>query len=269
MTPEIAALSVLLGLAVGLTLGALGGGGSILTVPLLVYVLGQSASAATTGSLIIVGVAALVGWLPCLRSGQVLLGWGVAFGALGILGAVVGSRLSAAVPAEVLMVSFAVLMLVVAALMWHRAERGQIDRNEPPLMLTWRPFRCDCPRVLRLVVTATGVGVLTGFLGVGGGFAVVPALVMVLGLSMPQAVATSLVVITINSATALLTRLTIVDSADLDWRLIGTFTVAAGIGGILGARISGRLPAARLTKGFAVLLVLVATYSLGHIALTS
>lgn len=269
LTLSIALLAAVLGMIVGLTLGALGGGGSILTVPMLVYVLGQPVSVATTGSLIIVGVAALLGWLPRLRSGQVLLGWGVTFGLLGVAGALVGSHLSAAVPPEVLMLSFAGLMLVVAALMWRRAERGEVASHEPVLMVSWRPFRCDCPRVAKLVATATAVGVLTGFLGVGGGFAVVPALVMVLALPMPQAVATSLVVITINSATALMARLTLVESEPLNWGMIGVFTLAAGVGGVIGGRIGSRLPAAQLTKGFAVMLVLVATYSIAHTALTT
>jgi uncharacterized membrane protein YfcA len=263
------ALPALLGLIVGLTLGALGGGGSILTVPMLVYVLGEPVSVATTGSLIIVGVAALFGWLPRLRSGQVLLGRGVTFGVLGILGALLGAHLSAAVPPEILMLSFASVMLVVAGLMWRRAGRPEVAGHEPVLMVSWRPFRCDCPRVLKLIVTASGVGVLTGFLGVGGGFAVVPALVMVLGLTMPEAVATSLVVITINSATALFARLALVESEPLDWWLIGTFTLAAGLGGVIGGRVASRLPSSQLSKGFAVMLVLVATYSIAHTALTT
>ncbi|WP_448071138.1 sulfite exporter TauE/SafE family protein [Georgenia yuyongxinii] len=261
------ALTLPIGLVVGLTLGALGGGGSILTVPALVYLLGMDARSATTGSLVIVGVTTLIGMIPHLRAGRMRLGQGVVFGLLGVGGAVDGSLLSTSVPPNVLLVAFAGLMLVVAAVMTHRrraaarhetAGRVAVEVRTTP-MLSLRPFRCDCRAVGLLLLTAAAVGVLTGFFGVGGGFAVVPALVLALRMPMPVAVGTSLVVITINSASALVSRLG--QDVTLDWGVIASFTAAAVLGSLLGARITARVRPGRLNLAFTVLLVLVALYT--------
>ncbi len=261
------ALTLPIGLVVGLTLGALGGGGSILTVPALVYLLGLDPRSATTGSLVIVGITTLIGAVPHLRAGRVRLGQGVVFGLLGVGGAVVGSELSAAVPPNVLLVAFAGLMLVVAAVMTRRRRAaardeavggGTVEARTAP-MLSLRPLRCDCRAVGVLLLTATAVGLLTGFFGVGGGFAVVPALVLALRMPMPVAVGTSLVVITINSASSLVSRLG--QDVTLDWGVIASFTLAAVIGSLLGARITARVKPARLNLAFTVLLVLVALYT--------
>ncbi|PFG38987.1 hypothetical protein ATJ97_1480 [Georgenia soli] len=261
------ALAVPLGVVVGLTVGALGGGGSILTVPALVYALGQDLRTATTASLVIVGVTTLIGMVPHARAGRVRLGQGLVFGLLGVGGAYLGSRLSASVDPDVLLAAFAGLMFVVAGVMTHRrraAAREQAAGREPPEartspMLALRPFRCDCRAVATLLATATGVGLLTGFFGVGGGFAVVPALVLVLRLPMRVAVGTSLVVITVNSASALASRLG--QDVTLDWGLVGVFTAAAVAGSLLGARITSRVSPARLNLAFTVLLVAVAAYT--------
>lgn len=237
-----------LGLLVGLALGSLGGGGSILTVPALVYLLGQSPAVATTASLMIVGITSLVGLIPHHRKGNVRLGRGVVFGVLGVLGSFLGARAAVGIPAEVLMSAFAVLMLFVAALMWRRQRRGKKAAASAEAAV----------RPVPLVLAATGVGLLTGFFGVGGGFAVVPALVLVLGLSMPAAVGTSLLVIAINSATALFFRLG--NGVDLDWAVIGGFTVFSVIGSLLGARVAARISPQTLTKAFVVMLVAVALY---------
>ena len=267
MSPALLALAVPLGVVVGITVGALGGGGSILTVPALVYALGQDPRTATTASLIIVGVTTLIGMVPHARAGRVRLGQGVVFGLLGVGGAYLGSLLSASVDPDVLLVAFAGLMFVVAGVMTRRrrsaaraeaAGRGQPEARTSP-MLTLRPFRCDCRAVGTLLLTATAVGLLTGFFGVGGGFAVVPALVLVLRLPMPVAVGTSLVVITINSASALVSRLG--QDVTLDWALIGSFTVAAVVGSLVGARITSRVSPARLNLAFTILLVAVAVYT--------
>jgi uncharacterized membrane protein YfcA len=127
-------------------------------------------------------------------------------------------------------------------------------------VLRWRPaFTCDCPRAARIVLTATGVGLLTGFFGVGGGFAVVPALVLALGLSMPMAVGTSLLVISMNSFTALLFRAG--QAVTVDWWVIGGFTLSAVIGSLLGSRVVSRVSPARLNVAFTELLVVVALYT--------
>lgn len=260
------ALAVPLGLAIGLALGALGGGGSILTVPALVYVLGQDPHTATTSSLLIVGTTSLIALVPHARAGHVRVPQGLMFGALGIGGAVAGSALSGHVDPEVLLAAFAVLITVVAVLMLLRSRGADAggaaasDLTAEP-MLTLRPFTCACPRVLRLVVTATVVGLLTGFFGVGGGFVLVPALVLALGFPMPVAVGTSLLVIAVNSASALAARLGSGVASDLDWRLIAVFTAAAVAGSLVGGRLTSRTDPRVLTRVFAVLLLVVAAYT--------
>ncbi|MCR6494328.1 sulfite exporter TauE/SafE family protein [Cellulomonas sp. P24] len=262
------ALVIPVGLLIGLSLGALGGGGSILAVPALVYLFGQSSHAATTGSLLIVGTTSLVGALPHRRAGRVSLAKGAVFGILGILGSYIGSRFSTAVPQDVLLAAFSVLILFVAVLMIRRQRRKPARGGQPAVdpaladapVITFRPeFTCDCRRAVRIVLTATTVGLLTGFFGVGGGFAVVPALVLALGLSMPVAVGTSLLVIGINSVTALAFRLD--QGLDLDWTVIGLFTLSAVLGGLAGNRVVSRVNPARLSQAFAILLVAVALYT--------
>lgn len=266
-----------LGLAIGIILGALGGGGAILTVPILVYLLGQSPQAATAGSLIIVGLSAIVGMLPHHRAGRLRLEEGIIFGVLGVAGSVVGAALSSAVAPHVLMSAFAVLMVAVAVLMTRKRRQNQAQQRQadaagsasgtdtgdardtqrtPPIQL--RPFRVDAAGATRVAVAATGVGLLTGFFGVGGGFAVVPALVLVLGFSMPTAVGTSLLVIAINSATAFIARLG--SGVELDWTLILTFSVFGAIGSLLGGKVAQKADPDKLNLAFTVLLVVVATY---------
>lgn len=257
-------LAIPLGVIIGLSLGALGGGGSILTVPALVYVLGQDPRDATTSSLIIVGITSLIALVPHSRAGRVRFGQGLLFGALGTAGSFAGTALSRSVAPTTLLLAFAALMLVVSALMLRRVlgagnGLGPIDPSTEP-MITLRPFACACPRVAKVVVTATLVGLLTGFFGVGGGFALVPALVLALGFAMSTAVGTSLLVIAVNSATALAARATH-SSSSLDWPVIATFTLAAIVGSLLGGRIASRANPRHLTIAFAVLLVVVSLYT--------
>lgn len=253
-----------LGLLIGLAMGGLGGGGSVLAVPVLVYAVGQDPRTATTSSLLIVGLTSLVALLSHAREGRVRFGSGLLFGALGTAGSVAGSALSNRVPGPVLLVAFAALMAVVATLMFRHAGNGrngaEPGTRPPEPILTLRPLHCACPRAVKLLVTATLVGLLTGFFGVGGGFAVVPALVLALGFPMPAAVGTSLLVIAVNSATALGARLVEGHQA-LDWSVIGAFTAAAVVGSLVGARVMTRTPPQRLIRAFAVLVAGVATYT--------
>lgn len=254
-----------LGLLIGLALGALGGGGSILTVPALVYLLGQAPRDATTSSLIIVGATSLMALIPHVRAGRVRWAQGLVFGALGTGGSLVGSALASHVAPQVLLTAFAGLMVLVASLMLRRARRpaGTSDDEAPltePPLLTFSPLTCACPRLAKVVVTATAVGLLTGFFGVGGGFVLVPALVLALSFPMPVAVGTSLLVIAVNSTTALSARLSD-GGAQLDWPLIGGFTAAAVIGSLVGGRIASRVEPHLLTRAFGVLLVVVALYT--------
>lgn len=263
MTPALLATAVVAGLLIGLSLGALGGGGSVLAVPVLVYLLGQTPAQATTGSLVVVGLTALIGAATARRQGTLLLGRGVGFGVTAIGGAAVGARLAGHVPDAVLMAAFSVLLVVVAAVMVQRqvaARRGGTTharaRFDDPIVTFSPTFACACPRALKVLVTATVVGLVTGFLGVGGGFLVVPALVLALGIPMDRAAGTSLVVITITSAAALAVRAG--SGLQPDWPLVGLLTVVAVGGGWLGARLACRVRVARLQAGFTALLLLVA-----------
>jgi uncharacterized membrane protein YfcA len=244
-----------IGLLIGLSLGALGGGGSILTVPALVHLLGQDPRQATSSSLLIVGVTSLIALVPHARRGNVRFGQGLVFGALGTAGSLVGSALSATVAPGVLLTAFAALMVVVGVLMLRRSGTAPSAR-----VLTLRPRHVDLPTAAKVVVTATAVGLLTGFLGVGGGFALVPALVLVLSFRMPVAVGTSLLVIAVNSATALMARAA-VDAPVLDWGVVLAFTAAAVVGSLAGGQVAARLEPRHLTRAFAVLLLAMAAYT--------
>jgi uncharacterized membrane protein YfcA len=262
-------LAVVAGALIGLSLGALGGGGSILAVPVLLA-LGQSTAQATTGSLVVVGVTSLAGAVTARRAGSVLLARGIAFGTVAIGGAVAGAHLSSTLPEPVLLAAFSTLMLVVAGLMTARLlrnrHRSRGDHGSPadrprvddPIITFSPTFMCQCPRALKVLVTATVVGLLTGFLGVGGGFLVVPALVLALALPMPYAAGTSLVVITITSAAALAARAGV--GAVPDWHLVAALTTTAVAGSVLGARLAARTDTTRLSAAFTGLVLAVAAY---------
>jgi len=295
----LAVVAIPAGLLIGLSLGALGGGGSILTVPALVYLLHQQPHAATTGSLLIVGITAIAGTAAHWRAGRVRPVQGITFGVLGIAGSYAGTRLSASVSPDLLLTLFAVLMLAAAAAMLRRrrppagkpAPAAQpASAGGPPgsvaapgpgggtrAVTLDRPAAAERPgtraaawrhprggvtarQALNVAAAATGVGLLTGFFGVGGGFVIVPALVLALGFEMPAAVGTSLLVIAVNSASALTARLG--GGVSLDWRLLGVFTLAALVGALAGNRVASRVSASRLTAAFTGLLIAVAVYSL-------
>ena len=263
------ALALVAGALIGLGLGALGGGGSILAVPVLVYALGQSPAQAITGSLVVVAVTSLVGAIAAYRAGNVLLARGVTFGLVATGGAVAGARASAMVPEAVLLGAFAALILTVGTLLAIRQWRGRgstpdgVHVRRPALddpILTFSPtFACQCPRALKVLVTATIVGLLTGFLGVGGGFLVVPALVVALALPMGYAAGTSLVVITITGGVALLARAG--SGVAPDWWPVVALTAAAAIAAVLGARVADRTDTRRLSGAFTALVLAVAAFT--------
>ena len=271
------AIAVAAGALIGLSLGALGGGGSILAVPVLVYALGQSPAQATTGSLVVVGVTALIGAVTAYRGGNVLLARGLMFGLVAIGGAAVGAKASALVPEPVLLAAFSVLMLVVAGIMATRevqahreADKQKSDPDtggprarrhtlDEPIISFSPTFACQCPQALKVLITATGVGLLTGFLGVGGGFLVVPALLLALALPMEYAVGTSLVVITLTSAAALAVRAGVGSAPD--WSLVLVLTAVSALGGFLGAKLADRIDTHTLSTAFTVLVLIVALYT--------
>ena len=244
--------AVALGAAVGLVLGALGGGGSVLTVPALVFVLGLTAQEATTGSLIIVGITAAAAAIGHARSGHVQWKRGLLLAAAGVPAALLGTAANRLVDQDVLLLAFAALMLVAAIGMLITSPGSDDDapgeRDAGPSGgRLW----------LRVLWAGLLIGALTGFFGVGGGFVIVPVLVVALHFPIAAAVGTSLVVIALNSGVSLAARF---GSASVAWEVIAPFTAAAVVGSFAGKRVADRLPATSLTRAFAVLLVLVAGY---------
>lgn len=229
------ALTVALAVVVGLALGLLGGGGSILLVPLLVYVAGMHTAQAITTSLVAVGVTAAVGVAGHARAGRVRWRTGLVVGLAGVAGAFVGGLIGGHLPGQLLVGAFAVLM-VVTALAMLRGRRAGAPAAVP-----------DRLRLGRLVAIGAAVGLVTGLLGAGGGFLIVPALTLLAGLSMTAAVGTSLLVITLNSAAGVAGHLT---SVPIDWPAAAAVTAAAVLGSPLGARLLGRIPADALRRGF-------------------
>ncbi len=274
-----------LALLIGLSLGALGGGGSILAIPALVYGAGQDARSATSTSLLIVGLSALMSLTDHARRGNVRWSSGLAFGVAGIGGNVIGTHLNRSVDPDLLLLVFSGLMVVSGVAMLRRSrgsapaarrvdqavgasvstasgstvaigESGSADGHEPA---TDEPGgTIDKGRVLRIVAAGSLVGLLTGFFGVGGGFVIVPALVLSLGFAMPEAVGTSLLIIAVNAGVALALR---AGETSIDWSVAGPFVVAAGIGAVLGSRVASKVDAARLTRWFVMLLFVIAAYT--------
>jgi uncharacterized membrane protein YfcA len=254
-----------LGFLIGLSLGALGGGGSILAVPALVYGAGQSPREATASSLLLVGIASIVGLRPHLRAGRVRVATGLAFGAAGIPGSLVGSALNHRLDPDLLLLGFAALVLVAA---WRMltgcptcTKVGEdlatgvgsgSDRGGGAVAVA---TRLDVRRLLAVAAAGTGVGFLTGLFGVGGGFVIVPALTLLLGLNMSTAIGTSLLVIGVNSAVGLGVR---ISTASIEWGVTLPFAVAAIAGVLTGGRLAGRLDPERSLRWFAGLLVAVA-----------
>lgn len=252
-----------LGFLIGLSLGALGGGGSILAVPVLVYAAGQDPRAATATSLFLVGSAALVGMDGHRRAGRVRVGTGVSFGFAGIGGSLAGTALNRHIDPDLLLLGFAGLVLLAAWRMLTACPTCTAVGEQLELARDAAAEACDIPandprRILKVLAAGTAVGFLTGLFGVGGGFVIVPALALVMKLPMPQAIGTSLLVIAINSAVALAARLA---TTSIDWEVTLPFTVAAIAGVITGGKVADRIDATRSLRWFSALLVAVAAYT--------
>ncbi|MDN3258234.1 sulfite exporter TauE/SafE family protein [Streptomyces sp. CSDS2] len=237
-------LALIAGAVIGLALGALGGGGSVLAVPALIYLLGFTPVAATTASLVVVTVTSATALSAHAREGRVRWRTGLLFAA-GTGPAMLGGALAGRLPAAALSVSFAVVAAVAALRML---------RHRPP------PETAAPVRPLRTAAAGAGLGAVTGVLGVGGGFLAVPALVNVLGLRMRAAVGTSLLVITVNSLAALAVRAG--TASGLNWAVIGPFAGSAILGAWDGKRLSAKLPGETLQRVFALVLLAVAGFML-------
>jgi len=227
-------LTLTLALGVGVSLGLLGGGGSILTVPLLVYVTGLEAKEAIAASLVVVGVTSAVGAVGHARAGRVRWRTGLVFGVAGLTGAFLGGLLGGRLDGRLLLVAFAAMMLAtsVAMLRGRRTTAATHDGDLP---------------VLRVVLDGLVVGLVTGLVGAGGGFLVVPALALLGGMPMAVAVGTSLLVIAMKSLGGLAGYL---GAVSLDWGLVVAVTAAAVVGSLAGGRLAGRVPEQALRRGF-------------------
>ena len=241
------------GSLIGFSLGALGAGGSVLTVPILVYAMGVPVQGATGTSLAIVGLNAATGALDHLRRGRSLLRTGLAFGVSGVLGAFAGVWLNHQLRGELIMLLFSLLMIAAAVSMLRRRSGGTA--------LASFEERCGMIGCARLVLVGMGIGFLTGFFGVGGGFLIVPALVLVLGLPMHLAVGTSLVAISLNALWGLLGNLRF---GTFDLTLTALFAAGGIVGVLTGGKLAGRLPDRTLRAGFAVIVFGLALYTFGR-----
>ena len=248
MEPTVIAFGA--ALVIGLSLGLLGGGGSILTVPVLVYALGFDVKPAVAMSLVLVGLTSLIGAIVHWRLGNVRLPSATLFAVLAMTGAFAGARLSALLPSTIQLALLALVMLAASVSMFRRSPRQDKEDTHH-----------DAPRARALVPVAIGVGLLTGLLGVGGGFLVVPALALLVRVPMRQAVGTSLAVIALSSASGAVGYLGVVP---IDWAFIARFTAVAAAGVLGGAALTRFVSVSALRRSFAVLLVAVGVFVLSR-----
>jgi uncharacterized membrane protein YfcA len=243
-----------LAFVVGFVLGLLGGGGSVLTVPILIYALHVPVKPAIAMSLVVVGLVAFIGFVGHARQRTVSMRVALAFGPPAVAAAYAGARIARHVPAHVQLVLFALFGLTGSVLMFRAAMKmsGKPD-------LTPYEFRGDVRTVILLALEGIGVGLITGLIGVGGGFLIVPALVLVAKLPMRLAIGTSLLVITMNALSGFAGY---AGTVPIDWHLVGWFTGVAAIGSIAGTLASKQVPQKRLKEVFAVLLIGVSLYVL-------
>ncbi|ROQ26639.1 hypothetical protein EDD98_6285 [Streptomyces sp. PanSC19] len=248
------ALVVAASLLVGLSLGVLGGGGSILTVPILIHLAGQDAKEAITTSLFVVGVTSLAALLPHARARRVHWRTGLLLGGFSMAGAYGGGRLAEHLPGTVLLVAFGLMMLVTAVAMLRRPRHGREKARRTHAGAQPQP-------PTRIAVKGLAVGAVTGLVGSGGGFLVVPALAVLGGLPMGAAVGTSLLVIGMNSFAGLAGHLS---GGRLDWSLALTVAAVAVAGSLVGGRLAGRIPQDALRTAFGWFVVAMGAFVLAR-----
>ena len=231
-----------LSILIGVSLGLLGGGGSILTVPILSYVAGMDAKNAIAAALFVVAVTSAAGLATHAREGRVMWRTGLLFGLAGMVGAYATGLVAAYIPARGLMIAFGVMMVATSVAMM-RPQRGVTERSFRELALG------------KALGEGLGIGAVTGLIGVGGGFLIVPALVLFGRIPMERAAATSLLVISMNSFAGFAGHL---GHATIDWPLTLGVTGVAIVGSIIGGRLAGRISPILLRRAFGVLVVVVA-----------
>jgi uncharacterized membrane protein YfcA len=243
-------VGLLLALVVGFVLGLLGGGGSILAVPIFLYVFHVPPKQAIAMSLVVVGMSAFVGFLTHWRQGTVNVRIAATFGALAMIGAFGGARIARFVPASAQLAVFAVFALSAAVMMLR--DSVHLPRATPAL-----GHGGDHRFTPMLGVQAVAVGILTALIGAGGGFLIVPALVVMANVPVKEAVGSSLLIIAMNATSGVAGYL---GQVPFDWRLVTWFTSVAALGAMIGTRVMRRLPAARIKQAFAILILVLGTY---------
>lgn len=246
-------LVVILSLVIGLLLGLLGGGGSILTVPVLVYLVHIEPKTAIATSLVVVGVTSLAAVVNHARNGRVCWRTGLIFGIAGMVGAYGGGRLAAYVPGGVLLLLFAAIMFGTALAMLRGRRQNNVEADAVKPICP-----ADLP-LLAIIFDGLMVGVLTGLVGAGGGFLVVPALNLLGGLPMHAAIGTSLLVIAMKSFAGLAGYITHVS---IDLELVSIVTGVAIVGSVLGGLLSRHVSGQSLRRIFAVFVIAIACYLL-------
>lgn len=240
-------------LLVGLVLGLLGSGGSILTVPVLIYLVGEPSKLAIAESLGIVALISLVGALPFAY--RRLVNWRsvLLFGGPGVVGAYLGAYLSQFMPGAAQLALFAGVMLLAAVMMLRRPASSPNEHTG--VRAYWK-----------VMIDGLGVGVLTGLVGVGGGFLIVPALVLLGGLPMHLAIGTSLVIIAVKSISGFVKYIDVMSSAGLSvhWDLVFIFSAIGIVGSVVGGKVGAYVPQNRLKRGFAMFLLLMGVVILGQ-----
>ena len=240
----------LLALLVGVSLGIMGGGGSILTVPILRYVLGMEAHHAIAVSMLVVGTTSIAALIPHARRKRVHWRVGIAFGLAGMAGAFLAGRLTHYIPGVVLLTAFALMMFATAfAMLRHKAEPQSGSEAE------------GVSSLLKIAVEGFAVGGITGLLGAGGGFVIVPALALLAKLPMDFAVGTSLVVIAMNTGAGFLG---LIGQVDVDLTVAAIVSVAAVLGSLGGGAMAGRIPPSTLKKGFGWFVIAMAFFILAQ-----
>jgi uncharacterized protein len=235
----------LVGLAIGAVLGLIGAGGAVVAVPAFIYLFGFSPLEATTASLAVVAVSAATGAIPRFRLGQVHLRQALLFWGLGIVGTFAGARLATVIPEPIVITGFAIVMLGAAVAMWRKSSMTEPagERHTAPWLLP---------------IVAIAIGLLTGVFGVGGGFLIVPALVLVFGFPFGIATGTSLVVVALNSVTALAFKY---DTwSQIPWHIPLLVILGGLIGSVAASAFNTGIPRHILERSFAVLLVILALW---------
>lgn len=240
-----------LGAVIGLLMGTFGGGGSLVAIPVLVFVVGQGTREAQATSLVIVVVASIAGVISYLRSGDVRWRAGLTFGVAAAASAVAGSLLSRALNPDLLLLLFSPVMGAGAYAMVSEAA------EDPASFQPWR-LGVDAAEVVKMIGLGAGVGLIIGLFGVGGGFVIVPVLVLVMHFTVVEAVGTALLVVIVASSFALGDR---VVAGDVEWEVAVPFSLAALLGSLAGKRVADRFEGKRLRQAFAALIVAAAAYT--------